>query len=167
MTAQFPETLRYQGKDVAMFSEPLGQYFAMGGFEPSFGGSCTALWRGYEGHWEIVDDRLYLIGLQASLADDTPATLATIFPGFPDRVFAHWYSGTIRLPRGKLLEYVHAGYASRYEIDVFLEIERGVVVETRVRHNRANEPEDSAEDGEVGTSWEAQSRTREDNRRTS
>ena len=44
-----------------------------------------------------------------------------------------WYSGTIRLPQGKLLNYVHGGYGSTYEQDVLLHIELGVLVETRVR----------------------------------
>ena len=112
MTAQIAERLNYLGEDVAMCTNPLSDYFAMGGTNPRFESNCTALWRGYVGSWEIVGDRLYLIGLTGTLEDGTDATQATIFPEFPDRVFAHWYSGTIRLPQGKQLEYVHMGYGS-------------------------------------------------------
>jgi len=112
MTAQIAERLRYQGEDVAMCTNPLSDYFAMGGTNPRFESNCTALWRGYVGSWEIIDDRLYLICLNGTLEDGTEASLETIFPGFPDRVFAHWYSGTIRLPQGKQLEYVHMGTAA-------------------------------------------------------
>ncbi|MGH8560276.1 MAG: hypothetical protein ACRESZ_23055 [Methylococcales bacterium] len=49
-----------------------------------------------------------ICGLAARLNGDD-ATLATIFP---DKVFAHWDSGTIRIPRGKMLEYGHMGYGS-------------------------------------------------------
>lgn len=118
-----------------MCTNPLSDYFAFGGAKPRFESNCTALWRGYIGSWEIVDDRLYLIGLQGTLEDGTEATLASVFPGFPDRVFAHWYSGTIRVPQGKQLEYVHMGYGSTFERDLFLEVARGVVVATRVQHN--------------------------------
>lgn len=104
MTAQIAEKLRYQSEDVAMCTNPLSDYFAMGGTNPRFESNCTALWRGYVGSWEIVDDRLYLICLNGTLVDGTQASLETIFPGYPDRVFAHWYSGTIRLPQGKQLE---------------------------------------------------------------
>lgn len=55
-----------------------------------------------------------------------------------DRVFAHWYSGTIRVPKGKQLKYVHAGYGSIYEQDVLLDLDRGVVVGTRLKHNAPN-----------------------------
>ncbi|WP_432721273.1 hypothetical protein R0381_002586 [Jeongeupia wiesaeckerbachi] len=135
MTAQFAEQLHYQGRDVAMHTPPLSDYFAMGGFSPSFDLSCTALWRGYIGRWEIVDSRLYLLELHGTLRDGTETSVATLFPDFPDRVFAHWYSGTIHIPRGKRLDYVHMGYDSTFEQDLFLDVERGVVKNTRARHN--------------------------------
>lgn len=135
MTAQIPEQLRYEGEDLAMCTNPLNDFFAMGGVNPRFGSNCTALWRGYVGRWDIVDGRLYLVGLHGTLEDGTEASLATIFPDFPERVFAHWYSGTIRIPRGKELEYVHMGYGSKFERDLLLDVERGVVKSTRTRHN--------------------------------
>lgn len=76
--------------------------------------------------------------LHGALEDGTEATVGAIFPGFPDRVFAHWYSGAvgaIRIPQGKQIKYVHMGYASTFERDLLLDIERGVVRNTRVRHN--------------------------------
>ena len=97
-----------------------------------------------------MSDRLYLIGLNGTLEGGAEASLATIFPDFPDRVFAHWYSGTIRIPQGKQLEYVHMGYGSTFERDLFLDIERGVVVATRVRHNGTAESENAPEGYEVG-----------------
>jgi hypothetical protein len=150
MTAQIAEKLLYQGEQVAMCTNPLSDYFAMGGFNPRFESMSTALWRGYVGGWEIVDDRLYLVSLDGTLEDGTDATLETVFPGFPDRVFAHWYSGTVRIPQGKQLEYVHMGYASKFEQDLFLEIERGVVVATRVRQNGVAESDQAPEGYSVG-----------------
>jgi hypothetical protein len=135
MTAQIPERLLYQGRQVAMCTNPLSGYFAMGGRKPRFLCDSTALWRGYIGSWEIVDDRLYLISLQGKLENGADTTLETIFPDFPHKVFAHWYSGSIRIPEGKQIEYVHMGYASTYERDLFLEFERGVAVRKRMRNN--------------------------------
>lgn len=150
MTAQFAERLHYQGEDVAMCTNPLYDYFAMGGIEPRFEVNCTALWRGYVGSWEIVDNRLYLIKLSGTLEDGADASLATLFPAFPDRVFAHWYSSTIRIPQGRQLEYVHAGYGSIFESDLFLDIDRGVVTATRVCHNGTPESDYAPEGYEVG-----------------
>ena len=135
MTAQFGEKLHYEGREVSMCSEPLGDYFALAGIEPDFDANCTALWRGYVGTWEILGGRLYLIGLSGTLKSGAAADLATLFPGFPDRVFAHWYSGELRVPEGKILKYVHGGYGSTYESDLFISIDKGVVTKTRVRRN--------------------------------
>ena len=150
MTAQFSERLHYNGEDLPMCTNPLSDYFAMGGVIPGFESNCTALWRGYVGSWEIVDDRLYLIGISGTIEGGVDASLATIFPDFPDRVLAHWYSGTIRIPQGKQLEYVHMGYGSTYERDVLLDLERGIVKKTRLRHNGKSEYETAPEGYEVG-----------------
>lgn len=141
MTAQIAERLLYQGQTLSMCSNPLDDYFAMGGMRPRFQWGCTALWRGYVGRWEILNDRLYLLGLHGTLEDGTPASLATVFPDFPERVFAHWYFGTLRIPQGRRLKYVHMGYGSTYERELLLEIERGVLLATYVRHNGTAESE--------------------------
>lgn len=135
MTAQIAERLIYQGREVSMCTEPLSDYFAFGGYKPEFQFTCTALWRGYVGTWEIINDRLYLIELHGVLTNGEEATLETVFPGYAKRVFAHWYSGDLRVPEGKMLEYVHMGYASTYERDVILSIDHGVVVGRHVQDN--------------------------------
>lgn len=50
---------------------------------------------------------------------------------FPDkkRVLAEWFSGEIRIPHGEMIEYVHQGYASLYEKELFLKIKKEVVVD--------------------------------------
>ena len=140
MTAQIPESLRYQGQDLALCELPLEGYFEMGGSRPDFLCLSTGLRRGYVGEWEIVDGRLYLVGLRGLLADDREASLATLFPAYPGRVFAHWYTGTLRVPQGKLLDYVHAGFASVYERDRLLDVDRGVVTGQQEQHNGVAAP---------------------------
>ncbi len=150
MTAQISENLIYDGQEVGMCTNPLGDYFAFGGERPDFAYNCTALWRGYVGTWEIVDDRLYLIALHGTLEDGSEAMLATVFRDYPDRVFAHWYTGTIRIPQGKLLNYVHMGYGSTYEGDIFLELEKGVVTCTRIQQNGVSERKGAPEGYKIG-----------------
>ena len=135
MTAQVAEKLLYMGERHAMCEQPLAMYFELAGVNPDFNGASTALWRGYIGSWEVIDDRLYLVGLAGQLNDGTQANLSTLFPIYPDRVFAHWYSGKTRLPQGKLLKYVHAGYGSIYERDLFLHFENGVLTKTELIEN--------------------------------
>jgi len=135
MTAQAAERLRYLGQEHAMCSQPLDDYFLAGGACPDLAFSSTALWRCYLGSWEILDDRLYLIALRATSKDGSAVNLATVFPGFPDRVFAHWYSGLLRLPQGRLIKYVHGGFASVHESDLFVVIEQGRVTDSHARVN--------------------------------
>ena len=58
-----------------------------------------------------------------------------------DGVFAHWFTGELRCTRGKLLKYVHGGYASSYEQDLFIDVVRGVVVAERLVVNGVAEPD--------------------------
>ena len=150
MTAQFSELLMLEGKQHSLCSYPLASYFALGGESVAFRASSTALSRGYIGTWEILDQgqvqRLYLIRLQGSLQDESPVSLETVFPGYTERVFAHWFSGTLRLPQGQLLHYVHGGFGSCYEQDLLIDVTRGVVTAKRVRVNGFSD-EASAREG--------------------
>ena len=134
MTAQTPEILLWEGREVEMYTEPLEDYFMLAG-RSCFEGARTDLWRGYVGTWEIREGRLYLIGLQGEAPRGGEGNLATIFPEYPERVFAHWYSGTLRVPQGQEIQHVHAGYASTFQSDLLISIERGVVTGTRVHQN--------------------------------
>jgi hypothetical protein len=145
MTAQIGEVLIYEGQENAMCTEPLEDFFEFGGSKPAFEPSCSALWRGYVGTWEIVNNRLYMVGLDGTLTDGTNATLETVFSGYPNRVFAHWYSGTLRIPEGKMLKYLHMGYGSTYERDRFFTIEKGVVIDIQVCQNGVAEEDEALE----------------------
>ena len=73
------------------------------------------------------DRRFYIVVRLPEAIRRDPAALEDFFPGYPERVFAHWFSGELRCPRGELLEYVHAGFASRYAETLVFTVERGVV----------------------------------------
>ena len=137
MTAQIAESLHYEGQQ-PLCSEPLGDYFTLSGVNPRFESPSSANWRGYVGTWEIVDGRLYLVELHGALVGGGEASLATFFPNFPDRVFAHWVSRTLRVPQGRRLDYrkyMHLGQTDPYERDLLLEIDRGILKNTRIRYN--------------------------------
>lgn len=123
-----------------MCSEPLGGYFALGGHRPDLRSPSTACWRGYFGTWEVIDSRLYLVQFRGFLQGGGEIGLGELFPDYPDRVFAHWYTDTVRLPQGKQLEYVHMGYGSKYERDLLIRFEKGIIAESRVRKNGVAKP---------------------------
>ena len=135
MTAQFSENLTYEDQTLSMQTEPLAPFLDAQPEPLQFQDFCTACWRRYVGRWEIIDGRLYLVEIKAHWEDGTPVQLEQLFPGYPQRVFAHWYTGMLRCGQGELLEYVHMGFASTYERDLLLYFNDGVLFKTEVRHN--------------------------------
>jgi len=148
MTAQIPESLSFEGQNLHIFAEPLRPWLALRRNKSiRFKRRNSALGRGYIGHWEVIDGRLYLVGIEGKFSDDKDATIADLFPESPERVFAAWFTGELRCPRGKMLGYSHAGYSSIYESDLFLRFEKGICVEQRTVTNQPPAPDefDSAE----------------------
>ena len=84
---------------------------------------CTACWRGYVGTWEIKEGRFYLVNLNGRF----------VLEGGP--LFAYWFTGVLRIPKGKLLRYVHMGFGSVFEEELHIKIEKGIVTNTRTIDN--------------------------------
>ena len=144
MTAQFTERLLLRGEKLALCTEPLAPYLESDANQITFDAETSACWRGYQGIWAIESDRLYLVKLQGGSVTNAgwvERSLADLFPEYPDGVFAHWYTGELRCSKGQLLNYVHGGYASQYEQDLFIEVVRGVVVSERLEVNGVAEPD--------------------------
>lgn len=127
MTLQVPETLIIDGQSHDMRTEPLEEYLELLGVRLGFLVVSTACWRGYRGTWEIQGDRLYLVQFEGHLCADSYTGLGVILPGFPERVFAHWFTGTLRVPQDKLIEYADGECGRDYDRDLLIEVERGVV----------------------------------------
>ena len=73
--------------------------------------------------------------LDAEFDDDNEITLQDIFPGFSERVFAHLYTGELRIPDGEQMKYEHIGFGSQYERDILIQVRQGVVENVLVRNN--------------------------------
>ncbi|MGI9571640.1 MAG: hypothetical protein ACR2PH_18300 [Desulfobulbia bacterium] len=124
MTAQVHERLILNGEETSMAyvprlpdDEPRIEY------EPR-GIEMSSCWRGYIGTWAIRDNRFYLEYLTGDLR-------LTVGP-----LFANWFTGVLRVPRGEELHYVHMGFGSIYEEELHIKVDRGVVVKTKVISNR-------------------------------
>lgn len=147
MTAQHREKLRYNGNIYHLAVEPLYPYLEKKKIR--FVPDSSACWRGYYGWWSIEDEKLYLTNLIAyvprqtdeqtdarrALFNSEKVGLDYLFPN-QDKVFAEWFSGKLRIPHGKMLRYVHQGYASIYEKELFLKIEKGKLVSSYVIDNK-------------------------------
>jgi hypothetical protein len=152
-TAQVAERLVYKGKTLQLFSEPLEWRFSQGSptywQEPMFGRSgrrprafkatSTACWRGYQGTWKIERGYLWLVALHECgfLSDKGQAIpISKVFPKEKAPLKATWYSGVLRAPLGKMLRYVHMGFHSSYEKDLFIAVRGGKVKGVRTIDNR-------------------------------
>lgn len=136
MTAQIHERLIVDGEETSMaFCPPLPvdhpRLVAVDDDEIGPDASIlvsTACWRGYEGTWEIRDGRFHLVAVRGRYRLEAGPPL-----------FADWFTGVLRVPRGEMLQYVHMGYGSVYEEELHVKIEAGVVVASRVVDNRIQE----------------------------
>jgi hypothetical protein len=144
MTAQLRETLEYNGCEYHLATEPLEPYLKKHNI--NFYAWCTACCRGYTCKWAIEDDMLYLTDLYGFISTDDNddlkdmiVSLDYLFPG-QDKVLADWFSGVLRLPHGEIIRYIHQGYDSIYEKELFLKIVNGKcagVRETRMSSNKS------------------------------
>ena len=125
MTIQIGERIIYKGEKRTMQSEPLFSYLRKNKHH-KFNGNCTALIRGYWGHWEIKGNKLYLIDLKSFSQRKKDMNLETLFPG-KKKVFAEWFSGEIKIIDGKLIKHVNVGYESIFEKYIILDVKKGVV----------------------------------------
>jgi len=125
MTAQIHEYLRLDGKSCRMACEPDLPESAPGlTSHEQMESISSRCWRGYVGYWEVANNRFYL-----------RKVVGSIQRRFRPPLFAEWYSGIIRIPQGEMLEYIHSEYASIYEADLFLEIEKGIVTRRWIQKN--------------------------------
>ncbi len=138
-TAQIPDILHYNGERMSIFSNPLEQYLRKLNARPErfFEGGSTACWRGYQAEWEIDEAKLYLVRIRECHGDKT-YELKKLFGDRvkKGRVEADWFTGTLVAPRGRMTQYVHMGYESRYERYLFLRFENGRLVSAEEKNER-------------------------------
>jgi hypothetical protein len=118
MTAQEPEVLIFDGERLDMTSNPSLNGKAEAGWSMK-----TSNYRGYVGVWEIVDNKLYLNKVDGGFMKEKGP------------FFADWVSQELHVWKGNELSYVHAGYGSMYEEDMFFDIEYGILKGTRTESN--------------------------------
>ncbi len=133
-TAQVPDSIRIDGKDYALNTNPLSQNPKLEGWNPPADASrSTANWRGYVAAWEIRDGSLMLMDVNISTYDEASKKRAvrSIAADFVSALpaAADWYTGALIIPDGKMEKYVHMGYASMYSHYRIYRIRAGRVLE--------------------------------------
>lgn len=149
-SAQAPDIILYENKVYELFCNPLEFLYVKDGGRPYFREKpynylSSENWRGYVAFWEIREDSLYLRGIEAWTADSKFAKttdcrkvdLKEMFGAecVEGKVKAVWFTGELRMPDGKMVKYVNAGYDSMYEKDIILTVEKGKVVNKKILDN--------------------------------
>lgn len=164
-TDQIPEQIEYKGEKQEMFSTPLEEAFSDERPRPDdlLVAGSTANWRGYIGHWKIEEDQLLLTALyRKHYKRDAEGKFQETEELIPlDKILgtkaaypakASWFTGALRLPKGKLVRHVHMGFGSQYETEALLKIEAGKVVGNR---ELVHDPEKDAYRSSSDMQWVA------------
>lgn len=165
MTAQKCDKLIYRGNEYRLAAEPLYPYLEGKGLR--FAEISTACHRGYVAKWLIEDDKLFLINFNAFVPkfetdnnwikkeDTEEVGLDYLFPN-SNKVFAEWFSGVLRIPHGEMIRYVHQGYASIYEKELYLRFVKGKYVSYReIDNSYLKGNKEALKDKEMDGIWEA------------
>jgi len=115
MTAQIGEILLIDNQQYIIAEQPLHHYFRKLNHPPYFTPPSPTCWRGYYGKWELRNDELFLINFRGYLDGLDEVELNYLFPK-REEVFASWYSGIIKIPQGKLLQFNQLTHTSIYEL---------------------------------------------------
>lgn len=161
--AQTPDIILYDNKVFELFSNPLEFKYSKEGGRPFFREKPNKFisiknWRGYIAFWEIKENILYLLGIEAWIADSKYAKmtdckkvdLKELFSEkFRDgKVKAEWFSGELRIPEGRLIEYIDLNYESIYERDIILTVESGNVTNKKIIDNTQKKGPAQKENGQ-------------------
>lgn len=137
-TAQQPDFLVYDGEKHMLQTNPMEEYFRQHpDKKPTSGVMSTALWRGYVATFEVREGRLLLKDIEVMIPSDNAdrgyvfkSERSTIVPAGAE-LELDWFTGILVLPHGRLVSYVHMGYASAYEKYILLEVKKGRITGER------------------------------------
>jgi len=139
-TGQEGERIIWKGQKYEMLTLPLFQcheFDSLGRkFEDEW--SMTSLWRGYQGHWCIENDMLYLDYIvpdsgEKLYSKDMPELRKYCKNG---RVAATWFSDTLRVVSGKKVLFEPMGFTRYYEHEDFIAVKQGKVVSVKRVENK-------------------------------
>lgn len=152
-SGQEPDLLFYEGKILPLFSNPLENFYNNEKKRPAFTIAPNTFRstnsRGYVAFWEIIDDSLYLKGVDSwvcgetvleKASEKTACQKADIKQLFDDRyiqnrVFAKWFTGELRMPQGEIIRVLSAGYGSIYERDFIISVRDGKITGKKIIDN--------------------------------
>lgn len=133
MCGQRTDSIIYQDTNYYLATLPLDAYLK-GIKDPiDFQSPDTGLQRGYKGTWEIRDNLLLLVNLEAYVYNYRKVDINILFPG-EDTVFANWFTGTLRIPIGAQIYRGWDYFESIFEFELTLVIEKGYFIGSKFKN---------------------------------
>ena len=136
MAAQLPDKIWLEGESFDIYSNPLEQYWIRTNKKRPRFLSAPNCQRGYIAHWEIKNGQLLLKAIGGTYEkwhflfgyERTLYTLKTFMPQAKGKpVKASWFTGKLRIPKGKMTMYEDRGYDSRFEQETIITIDQGTL----------------------------------------
>jgi hypothetical protein len=120
MTTQVDEHILIDGKEYPLINVPsLPEDSSIIQHKKGLISKWSNCWRGFQGTWEIKDDKLYLI----EFSSDSYELLCKL------PILADWIKGEIKVATGDIKE-TTSWAIETYETEMHLTIENGMVVKT-------------------------------------
>ena len=121
MTTQVDELILIDGKEYPLINVPsLPEDSSIIQHKKGLISKWSNCWRGFQGTWEIKDDKLYLI----EFSSDSYELLCKL------PILADWIKGEIKVATGDIKE-TTSWAIETYETEMHLTIENGLLVKTK------------------------------------
>jgi hypothetical protein len=132
MTTQRTDSIKINNEEYILYDLPLEQSWELQENPILFYSLSTASQtRGYHAKWLIENNKLYLIYLYGeNFIKNEEYSIKDIFPSSEDKVFAYWFTGILKVPRGKMVKFQHSGWGSSYEYSTTIEVKAAIIVDS-------------------------------------
>lgn len=131
MTAQIPDRILIEGVEHDLLATPLGAFLAHFEGAPRLVAPHTGNHRGHLAQWRVAGNQLLLDDVRGWLEDGSEVGPDVVLPGVDLPLPATWVHGTLCVGMGPVVRYVHAGFESRYERELVLDVSGGRVTDRR------------------------------------
>jgi hypothetical protein len=136
MAAQRPDIIGIRDEVLDLYTNPLEEFWAFKNLKRPEFVALPYCKRGYIATWEIDDQKLFLKDINGyfvkrsilSGPKNIQFSMNTLFPNYNgESIMAFWFTGKLRIPYGSMKRYSHQGYDSRFEREILISIDQGIV----------------------------------------
>jgi len=137
MAAQLPDMILLHSTWMDLYTNPLEDYWQKTGKKRPDFKTTESCKRGYVASWSLEHNELILTSIQGEQYTSSfimgkklvETSLKRLFPKLKTGgVLANWFSGKLRIPAGRMTQYEHYNYNSRFEKEIIVTIDKGYVI---------------------------------------